>query len=124
MTLSKFILLVSMPLNSYHTIYTIRCGVASSLLRAINDYVVLENYKLAEKNESNMLEHVILDLDVDRSNANARSLYVKNGYSPKFSWRNLANHRQRMSKEIQVRPVRSESPQNTVYRTSAIKLAI
>ena len=124
MTLLKFLLLVSMSLNSYHIISTIRCGVASSLLRAMTDYVILENNKLAEKNESDMLQHVTLDLDVDRSNANARSLYVKSGYSPKFSWRNLANHRQRMSKEIQIRSVRSEFPQSTEYRTSVIKLAI
>lgn len=124
MKLSLFLLSESMSLNSHHIIITIRCGVASSILRAVADYVALENYKLPETNECNKLQYVILELDVDRSNEKARSLYIKNGYSPKFSWRNLANHRQRMSKEIQVRPARSELPQSTEYRTSVIKLAI
>jgi hypothetical protein len=113
-----------MSLNSEHLIYTIRCGIASSILCAIADHVALENYKLTETKEGNNLQYVMLDLDVDRSNEKARSLYIKNGYIPKFSWRNLANHRQRMSREIQVRPARSEVPQSIEYRTSAIKLAI
>ena len=48
----------------------------------------------------NSQTQTVLELDVDRSNLIAKSLYVKCGYSPKFSWINLLNHRQRMYKVV------------------------
>ena len=95
--------------------YPYRCGVASSLLSAASDYVAQE-----KEGQLNSQTQTVLELDVDRSNLIARSLYAKSGYFPKFSWINLLNHRQRMYKIIGSEQV--ESVPNRDTYTSKLQL--
>ena len=85
-----------------------RCGVASALLDSVEEYVNGEQARFSLENR-HLPPEAILELDVDRSNLSAKSLYTKRGFLPRFCWGNLLNHRQKMYRTLKVHQVASEN---------------
>ena len=97
-----------------------RLGIATTLLEAVGDYVTLEKRKLLVERKCSFTS-ATLELDVDRSNPSAQSLYFKNGYLTRFSWGNLLNHRQKMYKMVKVESIAEDSIFSPVTSIGALK---
>lgn len=80
-----------------------RCGVASKLLKGVEDFIKSDRSELLQqRREYGHMSLSMLELDVDRNNPPAINLYNKCGFLPEFSFSNLLNHRQRMFKIVQL----------------------
>lgn len=100
-----------------------RCGVASSLLAAVEAFISNNSTDLLlQRSEHRNSSIVMLELDVDRSNPPAICLYNKCGFLPKFSAGNLFNHRQKMFKIVQMQQKILKTTANTTKTASILAL--